>query len=267
MDREHIQRLTRQRVTEWQEVQKYIDSRECLMVFLARALDDETPRSCGKCAQCLGHSVVPEAYSQARAVEAARFLKQSELTLMCRKQVANDAFEQYGFSGNLPKDLRAETGRVLSRWGDAGWGQFVADDKHAGHFRDELVCALVEVIRDRWKPDPMPTWVTCVPSLSRPHLVPDLAQRVAGLLGLPFVAAVIKARANEPQKLQQNRFRQCANLDGVFKITGDVPRGTVLLVDDMVDSTWTMTVVAALLRQAGAGPVLPVALATTSVRD
>jgi ATP-dependent DNA helicase RecQ len=267
MDSEHIQRLTRQRIVEWQEVQDYIDSRECLMVFLARVLDDENPRPCGKCAQCLGHPVVAEAYSHARAVEAARFLRQSESPLECRRQVAKDAFRQHGFSGNLPENLRAETGRVLSRWGDAGWGQFVADDKHAGRFREELVCALAEMIRDRWQPDPMPTWVTCVPSLSRPHLVPDLAQRLADLLGLPFVAAVTKVQANEPQKLQQNRFRQCANLDGVFKITDDVRTGPVLLVDDMVDSTWTMTVVAALLRQAGSGPVFPVALATTSARN
>jgi ATP-dependent DNA helicase RecQ len=267
MDSEHIQRLTRQRVTEWQEVQDYIDSRECLMVFLSRVLDYENPRPCGKCAKCLGHHVVAETCSRARAVEAARFLKQSELPLECKRQVAKDAFQRYGFSGNLPKNLRAETGRVLSRWGDAGWGQLVAEDKHAGCFRDELARALAQMIRGRWKPDPIPTWVTCVPSLSRPHLVPDLARNVAALLGLPFVPAVTKVQANEPQKLQQNRYRQCANLDGVFEVTNDVRPGPVLLVDDMVDSTWTMTVVAALLRQAGAGPVLPVALATTSARD
>ncbi len=266
MDHAHIQRLTRQREAEWQEVQDYIDSRECLMVFLARALDDENSRPCGRCARCIGHPVVAEAYSQASAVEAVRFLKQSELPLTCRRQVAADAFREYGFQGNLPENLRAETGRVLSRWGDAGWGQLVAEDKHSGHFRDELASALVEMIHDRWQPDLVPTWVTCVPSLGRPRLVPDLAQRVAGLLGLPFVAAVTKVRANQPQKLQQNRFRQCANLDGVFEINDDVRDGPVLLVDDIVDSTWTMTVVSALLRQAGAGPVLPIALATTSNR-
>jgi ATP-dependent DNA helicase RecQ len=37
--------------------------------------------------------------------------------------------------------------------------------------------------------------------------------------------------------------------------------GPVLLVDDVVDSGWTMTVAARLLRQAGAAAVLPFALA------
>jgi ATP-dependent DNA helicase RecQ len=123
------------------------------------------------------------------------------------------------------------------------------------------------MIRDRWRPVPAPTWVTCVPSLNHPELVPDLARRVADRLRLPFVSAVIKVRANEPQKLQQNRFHQCANLDGVFEVTPEVRPGPVLLLDDVVDSGWTVTVVAALLRQAGAGPVWPVALAAAGPGD
>lgn len=75
---------------------------------------------------------------------------------------------------------------------------------------------------------------------------------------------VTKTRHNEPQKTQQNRFHQCRNLDGVFQIDGSIPDGPVLLLDDIVDSGWTMTVIAALLRQAGSGPVWPVALATAS---
>ena len=58
--------------------------------------------------------------------------------------MASGAFTIYPFRGNLAAHLRAETGRVLSRWGDAGWGQYVAEDKRAGHFRDELVDAMAE---------------------------------------------------------------------------------------------------------------------------
>jgi ATP-dependent DNA helicase RecQ len=84
---------------------------------------------------------------------------------------------------------------------------------------------------------------------------------------LPFVAAVTKRRDNAAQKLQQNRFRQCRNLDGVFAVDGQLPAGPVLLVDDVIDSAWTMTVVATLLRQAGSGPVWPFALATARAGD
>lgn len=267
MDQQKIQRLTRQREQEWRQIQEYLDTRKCLMVFLARALDDPDPQPCGKCARCLGRPVVDEAFSDRLAAEAALYLKHSEFPLEPRKQVAKDAFPQYGFPYNLPRDLQAEMGKILSRWGDAGWGRLVAEDKHAGRFRDELVAAVGEMVKDRWRPEPPPEWVTCVPSRRHPELVPDFARRLAQRLELPFVDAVQKALDNEPQKLQQNRFHQCRNLDGVFEVIEDVPSGPVLLIDDVVDSGWTMTVIAALLRRAGSGPVWPVALATTSAGD
>jgi ATP-dependent DNA helicase RecQ len=50
-------------------------------------------------------------------------------------------------------------------------------------------------------------------------------------------------------------------------VIDNIPSGPVLLIDDVVDSGWTMTVIAALLRRAGSGAVWPVALATTSAGD
>ena len=60
-----------------------------------------------------------------------------------------------------------------------------------------------------------------------------------------------------------NNAQQARNLDGALTITGVVPAGPVLLIDDMVDSRWTLTVAAWLLRTHGSGPVLPLALALT----
>ena len=123
------------------------------------------------------------------------------------------------------------------------------------------------MIRERWQPMPTPRWVTCVPSRNHPTLVPDFARRLAEQLGLPFVEAIAKVRDNEPQKMQQNRFHQCRNLDGVFQVAEGIPAEPVLLVDDIIDSGWTVTVLAALLQRAGSGPVFPVALASTSSGD
>ena len=262
MDHERIRHLTEQRQTEWQEMQSYLDETGCLMKFLAVVLDDENPQPCGRCAPCIGRPIVEPSFDRPFAISAARFLRRLEMPLGCKKQVAKDAFAEYGFKGNLPQELRAETGRILSRWGDAGWGRLVADDKHSGHFRYDLVEAVAEMLLDRWQPDPSPEWVTCVPSHKHPKLVPDFARSLAEALRLPFLSVVAKTRDNEPQKAQQNRFYQCQNLDGVFQIDGPAPEGPVLLVDVVVDSGWTMAVITALLRRAGSGPVWPVALAT-----
>ena len=269
MDLERIRRLTGQRESEWREVQDYVGETGCLMEFLARALDDENPSGCGKCASCLGKPIIEPSATSDTGINAARFLRHSELPLQCRAQVAVGAFTEYQFGespgGNLPGPLRAKVGRSLSRWGDAGWGQMVTADKTSGRFRDELVEALREMVTERWQPSPSPLWVTCVPSHNNSELVPDYAQRLASAMGLPFHPVVTKAKPNAPQKAQENRFHQCRNLDGVFAVAGNVPDGPVLLVDDVVDSRWTLTVISALLRQADSGPVWPLALADSSV--
>ncbi|MDJ0635551.1 MAG: hypothetical protein QNJ34_20350 [Xenococcaceae cyanobacterium MO_188.B29] len=118
----------------------------------------------------------------------------------------------------------------------------------------------------RWQPQPTPTWITCVPSLTRPQLVSNFAQRLAHKLDLPFKTAVIKIRQNRPQKQMNNSYQQTHNLDGVFEIdTSQINSSAVFLVDDMVDSRWTFTVIAALLRSTGSGRVFPVALALNSL--
>lgn len=267
MDHARIAHLTGQRVQEWQEVQAYLADATCKMTFLLRALDDLDPAPCGKCSSCLGHPVINVPIDPGLAHRAGTFLKHAEMVIEPKAQVAAHAFLEYGFRGNLPQQLRAQEGRVLSRWGDAGWGRTVADNKHAGRFSDELVEAMAEMIQQRWQPDPAPQWVCCVPSLNHPELVPDFARRLAARLGLPFMDAVSKVKDNQPQKRQQNRYHQCRNLDGAFAVTQLYQGQPVLLVDDIVDSGWTLTVVAALLQQAGSGVVYPIALASSSVKD
>ena len=263
LDQKKIGHLTWIREKEWQQMQEYTGTDECLMQFLQHALDDPGPRPCGQCANCLGEEIVPSQFSQSLGVSAATFLRRIEIPFKPRTQVAGNALPEYGFSGKLAPELIAEKGRILSRWCDAGWGTLVAEDKHHGHFRDALVDAMAEMLSRRWQPQPSPRWVSCVPSLNHPELVPDFARRLADRLDLPFVQVIEKVTNNEPQKCQQNSFHQCRNLDGVFAVTEAVIGEPVLLIDDTIDSGWTVTVLAALLRQAGSGPVFPVALATT----
>ncbi len=269
MDHEKTERLTQQREIEWLEIQDYIDTDDCLMSYLRRALDDpeQGQEKCGQCAVCVGEPVLDSDLEISLIVQATRFLKQGEMPFETKKQVATDAFPTYGFQGNLLPDLRATEGRILSRWGDAGWGRMVAADKQVGVFRDELVAAMAEMIVRRWQPRPRPEWVACVPSINRPSLVTGFARRLAEQLKLPFVVAIYKIKDNEPQKDQQNRFHQCKNLDGVFRIADHIPEKPLLLVDDVIDSGWTMTILTALLRQAGSGPVFPVALASAGAGD
>ncbi len=267
LDVARTERLSRQRYLEWQELQAYVDSPTCLMAFLQRALSDPAPEPCGRCAACRGRPVISEQIDPAQVRAARRFLTLSEFPFVPIERVPEGAFPEYRIEGIIAPQLRAREGRILAHWKDTVWGKRVADGKHNGHFDDELVEALAEMIVQRWQPTPAPGWITCVPSMRHPTLVPDLARRLAARLGLPFVDAIRKVQPNQPQKLQQTSLHQCRNLDGVFAVAQGIPNGPVLLVDDMIDSGWTMTVLAVLLCRAGVGPVFPVALASTTTRE
>lgn len=267
LDSDKIARLTNQRFQEWQKVQEYIATDKCLMTFLQEELDDPHVARCGKCANCLDSPGFPEMASHSNILEASIYLRHSEFEIQPRKLIQGKPLPEYGWNGRIDPAHQAEIGRVLSRWGDAGWGKIVADDKHSGHFSDELVEAMCEMITERWRPNPFPEWVTCIPSFRHPRLVPDFAKRLAQKLNIPFKPVIVKVRDNEPQKKQENSFHQCNNLDGVFEINGNLENKPVFLIDDATDSRWTFTVTTILLRKSGAGIVYPAALTSTSASD
>jgi ATP-dependent DNA helicase RecQ len=247
----------------------YMEHANCLMAFLQAALDDPSPTACGQCRSCNPSLLLNESYDNDLANRAGLFLRRSYQPLPPRKQwPASNMFTQSPLSGyRIPQEQLAEEGRALSLWRDAGWGQLVAHGKYqTNRFADELVAACVEMLQT-WSPDPAPQWVTCIPSLNHPELVPDFAARLATALGLPFVPCIEKARANSQQKFMENSYQQVRNLDGAFNINLE-PKDyqPCLLVDDMIDSGWTFTVASALLRQVGCSAVYPMALALNSPR-
>jgi ATP-dependent DNA helicase RecQ len=57
------------------------------------------------------------------------------------------------------------------------------------------------------------------------------------------------------------QYQQLRNVSDAFGIRGQAPDGPILLIDDVVDSRWTMTVLGDVLMAAGCGPIYPFALA------
>lgn len=264
-DRERVQRLTTQREHEWGEMRGYLATGECLMRFLRQALDDPASANCGRCANCLGRPVVDISIDRKTAIEASTFIRGSDVVILPRKQWMKNAFPAYGWRGNIPHEHQCNEGRALAIWRDAGYGRQIDTEKDAGRFSDELVQASVELLVQRWDPELRPSWITCVPSLRTEGLVPDFAQRLAVALGVPFLPAVLKVRETERQRNMMNSWQQSSNLDGAFAVDPVlVQTGPVLLVDDVADSRWSLTVIGALLRQTGSGPVLPYVLALAS---
>lgn len=253
-------RLTKLRRAELQQMQEYV-SRPFgqHMGFLIDALDGDSSTVSPPSLPPLSEDV-----DQLLVREAEEFLCRTSLPIEPRKKWPVGGMPQYGIHTASTITYQAQPGKALCVWGDAGWGGLVRQGKyHDGHFSDDLVAACVKMIKE-WNPQPSPTWVTCVPSLRHPELVPNFAQRLAAALGLPFHMVIVKTDARPEQKTMANSTQQARNIDGSLALNGQpIPRGPVLLVDDMVDSRWTLTVSAWLLRKSGSGAVWPMALSQT----
>jgi ATP-dependent DNA helicase RecQ len=253
---QRAQRLTQLRYAEQQQMQEYVNLSAGHMEFLIRALDGQPGTAEPPVLPPLASSVDPLTVQAAIA-----FLRRSNLPIEPRVTWPAGGLPRFGWKGRIRPDRRAEQGRALAVWGDAGWGGLVRSGKYSqGRFSDDLVEACLQLMR-QWSPQPSPVWVTCIPSLRHPDLVPDFAQRLAARLGLTFSAVLKKTDERPEQKTMANSSQQALNLDGSLAVAGVLPPGPVLLVDDMVDSRWTLTVAASLLREHGAGEVWPLALA------
>lgn len=256
-----FEKVTALRRQEMAIMREFTQTKDCFMEYISKELDDPYANQCYRCANCTGEGL-STSVEPTMVREAITFLRRDFLEIEPRKQWPPGGFGDK--KGRIPEGVRNESGRVLCIYRDAGWGRLVAHNKFTdGYFSDELVDAAVELV-NAWQPNPYPAWVTAIPSLRRPELVLKFAQRLARKLGIPFYSVLVKIRENPEQKTMQNGIQQASNVLGVFSVQGKVLTGPVLLVDDMIDSRWTMTVCGNLLREAGCGPVFPFAIASTS---
>ena len=254
------ERLTVLRQQEQRQMQDYVQLKPRHMEFLIQALDGDPGTVHPPDLPQLSTEVDPGLLQ-----EAVKFLRRTSLPIEPRKQWPAGGMPGYDVRGKLSPQHQACTGKALSVWGDAGWGGLVRRGKYQNRrFADDLVQACVQLVA-AWNPQPAPEWVTCIPSRRHPNLVPDFAKRLASALELPFYLSLSKIEDRPEQKSMANSVQQARNVDGSLEVALDpLPGGPLLLVDDMVDSRWTFTVAAWLLRSNGSGAVWPLALAVSS---
>jgi ATP-dependent DNA helicase RecQ len=180
--------------------------------------------------------------------------------------------------GRIPPGEQALPGRAVGRLSDLGWGArlraLTGPEAGDAPLPDDVAGAVVEVLKswahgdDPWPA--RPAAVLAVGSRRRPRLVRGLAERIATIGRLPLLGEVPRVAgpaAGPAGGARGNSAQRVRALNGAFGLPDELAaelaalHGPVLLVDDLVDSGWTMAMVARLVRQAGAPQVLPLALA------
>ena len=261
-DEERYRMLSEARRAEQDAMRAYQRATTCRLRFLREQLDDPGATDCGRCDNCTGTppqvQVDPEV-----AASAQQYLHSAPVVIEPRKQWPRGMEER---KGNVPPDLRAEDGRALAFGNDPGWSEVLAP-LFAGPDAppdDQLLRGVAAALK-AWDWGRRPTWVTWVPSRTRPLLVEGLARRLSEIGKLELVDCITRVRTDAPpQDRMENSATQAANVLDAFsfgRTDGEaLPSGPGLVIDDTLRSGWTMTVVAEGLRSAGSGLVLPFVL-------
>jgi ATP-dependent DNA helicase RecQ len=270
-DADRYQRVAEAREREQQLMVDYEATQGCRMAFLQRALDDETAADCGRCDRCAGawfdQSVPDQALQRAGAQ-----LQRTGVEIEPRAQWPS-GMSRLGVpvSGRIDPAERAATGRALARLTDLGWGQRLRTvlERADGPVDDALVQACIGVLRD-WGWTRRPTAVVQMPSRRHGELVGSLARALCAAGQLPLLGSLDLVEDGPTGEPGGNSAFRLAGVWERLRVGPDLAAavaatdGPLLLVDDLVDSRWTLTVAVRELRLAGADAVLPLALAVAA---
>jgi ATP-dependent DNA helicase RecQ len=269
-DAERHARVRQSREAEQEAMLGYVDTEDCRMEFLLRQLDDPHAAPCGRCDNCTGNRRSAEVSAESAAATGER-LRRPGVDVAPRKQWPTGmASLDVPLTGRISKDEQAATGRVLGRLTDVGWGnrlrELLGSRSVDGEVPDDVFQACLQVLA-AWDWESRPVGVVGMASHTRPRLTGDLAHRLADVGRLPYLGEIDAIgppprRANSAQRLA-DLWRRLRLPDPLGEILTGLD-GPVLLVDDLIDTGWTTTLAARLLRRAGAPAVLPFALASTS---
>ncbi|KIP53934.1 RecQ family ATP-dependent DNA helicase [Leucobacter komagatae] len=270
-DAERYERIAAAREAEQEAMITYERGATCRMELLQRELDDPSAAPCGRCDVCAGPWYPTEVSGEAAAQASSR-LESSGVPVEARGQWPTGADRRgVPVKGRIPVTERAETGRAIARLTDLGWGGTLRELFAAGAPDQVLPAALVPAVlatlRD-WPWEERPVGVVAMPSLSRPQLIASTAALIAERGKLPLLGTLELDSTRAATGPGGNSAFRLASVWDRWGVSPDLAAtvaqapGPLLLVDDLVDSRWSLTVASRALRLAGAPAVLPFALAS-----
>ncbi|MDO5737213.1 MAG: RecQ family zinc-binding domain-containing protein, partial [Propionibacteriaceae bacterium] len=280
-DKPRYDRIAAARVAEQDAMLAYERGESCRMAFLTSELDDPHSAPCGRCDVC-AEVWYPTTVTLETGASAQKQLDRVGVPLAPRA-LWPGGLDRLGVmadgkpvKGKMPASDQVQEGRVIARLTDLGWGGalrtlFASDDEGRpldAEVPPELATACLRVLKG-WDWDERPVAVAWIPSLTRPTLVESIATGIAKAGRLSILGPLELAPNAEELTRSTNSAYRIRDVWGRFRVADTMAaaltslEGPVLLVDDLMDSRWTMTVAGRLLRRSGAKAVLPFALASS----
>jgi ATP-dependent DNA helicase RecQ len=243
------------KLNELQAMENYTEPDVCYMNYLTSYLGDTPKKPCGTCGYCAATNFPLVVPSESIRQTVKQFLEEDFLP----------PIESRG-----SQRAKHEAGWSLSYHGTSHIGQLVRHSKYenGGAFPEELVQRAVQVIRQRYPLDTIDAIVSIPPTKSG-SLVETFAKRIANVLSITYVLTLTKVRETGEQKDFVNKAQKERNVKDAFAVSSPqlVAGRTLLLIDDIYDSGYTLVAATKALLQAGALKVYPFTITRTLHSD
>lgn len=251
------------RTNEQNAMVEYENTTDCRMLYLRRQLDDQTATDpCGRCDNCTGRTWNVTVDERLKERIDAR-LTAPGIRLTARKQWPTGISVRGKIAG-------VEPGRALGRLNDVARGPalraLLADPSWrptAPWQQDTWLPRIVAVLAD-WEWSERPVTVVALGSVDpeRTAFLAALAEAVASVGRMEF-GGVLEVAPNATEVTAQNSaYRVRALLDHWDYSTAPAGSGPILLLTDIIDTSWSVTVAGNGIFERTGRSVLPLAVAS-----
>lgn len=233
---------------ELEKMLEYTSISSCRMKYLCNYLGDDRQGACGVCDN--------DAHQHMRV-----------LTTDAMKQQLQD-FRETFFPVLEVETQRSNivNGVAASYYGVSNVGAALRHSKYegGGDFPDWLLRLTLKAYR-KYYGDPKIDMILYVPPTESGDLVKNFAEKVSSVLKIPISHKLVKSSATEPQKVFQSSISKKDNVHGKFLYQNpeEIAGKSILLIDDIFDSGYTIKEIGLYLTSIGAASIAPLVIART----
>lgn len=261
LDFDIFKEITSLRYGELEEMKEFINLKTCYMKFLAKSLSDNNAKDCMKCANCLNKELYSSQLDNESLHRASDFINNLKYEIEPRRQLpVGMKYQNISRLKTKNNDYTNELGHALTFSDDGHLGQIVNMELSNGNIISKVVVEdMTKLIKDNISLSNNMI-VTYVPSNTNNQVIKQLAIDIASLLNLEFQELLAKSNNNTKQDQLNNAYQWYENSINNYQVKEAINNKEIILIDDIVQSKWTLTSVGLKLKLAGALKVYPFVL-------
>ncbi len=249
-DHEHHEELRNAKWADLEQMQAYVQTRDCRMKFLCDFLGDQMTGNCGNCDNCRKRVFqVDDHPASTNCLEAFKDSAFPTLSLKAAKTALTD-----GLAAANSTNKRVIQAIQSTR---------ISQSEQYPEFLIALILKAFHSKLGNGKFD----GILYVPTSGSDNALRHLAQKLGGLLGLHVIHGIVKTRATAPQASFSSSILRSENVKGAFSYQGrDSLLGkSVLLLDDFCETGSTIKEVSRILTPLGVSKITPLVLLSGKV--